>query len=145
MESDIVKFVRLTTGEDLITQVTEFISDDDHHYVLMSPMKILYLTGKTGSMTISLMQWVFNRICDKQTFTIYPEDVLMVADATDDIIEYYWDSISFYDDMTQTKKEERESSFIEAELDDKSIDDDTARDMITEMLETIRKDRGKLH
>jgi hypothetical protein len=47
--------------------------------------------------------------------------------------------------MTQTKKEERESSFIEAELDDKSIDDDTARDMITEMLETIRKDRGKLH
>ena len=145
MESDIVKFVRLTTGEDLITQVTEFISDDDHHYVLMSPMKILYLTGKTGSMTISLMQWVFNRICDKQTFTIYPEDVLMVADATDDIIEYYWDSIPFYDDMTQTKKEERESSFIEAELDDKSIDDDTARDMITEMLETIRKDRGKLH
>jgi hypothetical protein len=145
MESDIVKFVRLTTGEDLITQVTEFISDDDHHYVLMSPMKILYLTGKTGSMTISIMQWVFNRICDKQTFTIYPEDVLMVADATDDIIEYYWDSISFYDDMTQTKKEERESSFIEAELDDKSIDDDTARDMITEMLETIRKDRGKLH
>jgi hypothetical protein len=145
MESDIVKFVRLTTGEDLITQVTEFISDDDHHYVLMSPMKILYLTGKTGSMTISIMQWVFNRICDKQTFTIYPEDVLMVADATDDIIEYYWDSISFYDDMTETKKEERESSFIKAELDDKSIDDDTARDMITEMLETIRKDRGKLH
>ena len=145
MESDTVKFVRLTTGEDLISQVTEFISDDDHHYVLMSPMKILYLSGKTGSMTISLMQWVFNRICDKQTFTIYPEDVLMVSDATEDIIEYYWDSISFYDDMTETKKTERESGFIEAELDDKSVDDDTARDMITELLESFRKDRGKLH
>ena len=145
MEESTVKFVRLTTGEDLISQVTEFISDDDHHYVLMSPMKILYLSGKTGSMTISLMQWVFNRICDNQTFTIYPEDVLMVSDATEDIIEYYWDSISFYDDMTETKKTERESGFIEAELDDKSVDDDTARDMITELLESFRKDRGKLH
>jgi hypothetical protein len=145
MEVDTVKFIRLTTGEDLITQVTEFISDDDHHYVLMSPMKILYLAGKRGSMTISIMQWVFNRICDKQTFTIYPEDVLMVADATDDIIEYYWDSISYYEDADQIKKKEGGGSFIEAELDDKSIDDDEARDMITEMLESFRKDRGKLH
>lgn len=145
MESDTVKFVRLTTGEDLITQVTEFIGDEDHHYVLMSPMKVLYITGKTGAMTVSLMQWVFNRICDKQSFTIYPDNVLMVADATDDMIEYYWDSISFYEEMTQTKKAERETSFIEGELDDKSMDDDQARDMITEMLETLRKDRGKLH
>lgn len=136
-----VKFLRLVTGEDIIAEVTEFESEDDEHYILSNPMKILYISGKTGTMTVSMMQWVYSRICDHQTFDIYPEDILLITEPTADIIEYYWNSVEYYNDVLQGKN-------VKGSMDDdldEALDDDESLKMIQEMLQELRKDKGKLH
>ena len=121
MEESTVKFVRLTTGEDIIAEVMYFEDDKESYYVLNNPLKVVYMTGsKPGILSISLMQWVFWRIANTQSFTIYPNDVLTVANTTDSMEEYYWSSVDHYSEYKEklTKQTEFEDSSFEEDAEE---------------------------
>lgn len=110
-----VKFIRMSTGEDLVSEVVEVKEDKEHnYYVLVNPLKILYMSGTTNPnvVSITLMQWVFHKVCDRQEFTIYPNDVITMADANESLIEYYHDSIEHFEKLKEknrAKVEEKEA------------------------------------
>lgn len=143
MEESTVKFVRLTTGEDIIAEVMYFEDDKESYYILNNPLKVVYMTGsKPGILSISLMQWVFWRIANTQSFTIYPNDVLTVANTTDSMEEYYWNSVDHF-------SEYKEKLSKQTEFDDGTFEqeaEDTA-DALQTILEGIRNldTKRKLH
>ena len=98
-----VKFVRLNTGEDLVSEVSEVENDDNRYYVLHNPMKIIYqMNVKGGGLTISLMQWVFARICDDQDFIVYCNDVVTMNKPTDSLENYYWETVEHFDTVKES-------------------------------------------
>ena len=149
-----VKFVRLNTGEDLISQITEVKSDDDteNYYILTNPMKLTYSVGganKPGMFAINLMQWVFNRICEDQDFTIYPSDILTVGNPTDDMIEYYWECVDNFYEMREKNKKNTEyvkPDSDEEEVFDEFMDDNESLELLKDLLNGINKPvKGTLH
>ena len=121
MEESTVKFVRLTTGEDIIAEVLYFEDDKVKYYVLNNPFKVVYMTGnKPGILSISLMQWVFWRITNTQSFTVYPNDVITVADTTDSMEEYYWSSVEHFNEYKEklSKQTEFNDNSFESEIED---------------------------
>jgi hypothetical protein len=137
MEST-VKFIRLVTGEDLVADVTEVESSEEAYYIVNNPMKIVYLSSsKPGVLSISLMQWVFTRICDEQSFTIYPEDILTAKKASDSMEDYYWTSVEHF---TRNKdKFHKQTEFDDNEDNDQS-------DLIDSIIDLLKNtDKGKLH
>ena len=71
-DNDSVKFVRLVTGEDIISEVMEVDDASGKHVILYNPLKIMYMSSPMNSdkVGISLLEWVFSRISDKQEFRI---------------------------------------------------------------------------
>ena len=148
-----VKFVRMTSGEDLISQITEVKSDDDseNYYILTNPMKLTYSIGgsnKPGMFAINLMQWVFNRICEDQDFTIYPVDILTIGNPTDDMIEYYWDCVDNFLEMKEKNKKNTE--YVKPSDDEEEfeefVDDSESLELLKNLLEGINKPfKGRLH
>ena len=136
-----VQFIRLVTGEDIIADVTHVQSDDNNYYILNNPLKVVYLTGsKSGILSISLMQWVFWRICDAQEFTIYPEDVLTLAKPSDSMQGYYWKSIEHFTEMKETLNQR-------TEFDMSNEEDDTDNDTVKSIMEMLKSNdyKKKLH
>jgi hypothetical protein len=121
MDENTVKFVRLSTGEDIIAEVMYFEDDKEKFYVLNNPLKIVYMTGnKPGILSISLMQWVFWRITDTQSFNVYPNDVITVANTTDSMEEYYWSSVEHFSEYKEklSKQTQFDDSSFELENED---------------------------
>ena len=130
-----IKFIRLSNGEDLISQLVEIRKEEeDSYYILINPLKIVYMTGtKPGILSISLMQWVFHRVCSEQEFTLYPSDVLTVAKPTDSLMEYYQDSLDHFDEVKEKlKKNTQFSSTEDGVFED--VDDDKILDELKEVL-----------
>lgn len=96
--NDSVKFVRLVTGEDIISEVMEVEDTTGKHIILYNPLKIMYMSSPMTSdkVGISLLEWVFSRISDKQEFRIESKDILMVAPPSDSLNTYYWDTIEYF-------------------------------------------------
>ena len=122
-----VKFIRMSTGEDLVSEVVEVKEEDNNYYILVNPLKILYMSGTTNPnvVSITLMQWVFHKVCENQEFTIYPNDVITMANANDSLVEYYNDSIEHFEKMKEKNKARAEAEEKEANLDEiiESIND----------------------
>jgi hypothetical protein len=116
--TEIAKFVRLKNGDDLITQVVETGLEDDYVYNLISPLKVLYMqTSRPGYIQVAMVPWVLPRICDAPEFTIDPDDVLLLSNASAQISEYYWETIG--DDkndigVEMAEQEEPEPPYEEA-------------------------------
>jgi hypothetical protein len=136
---DNVKFIRLTTGEDIISEVTIFSSDDENYYTLINPMKVLYLNNPKGSVSISLLQWVFYKICEEQTFTLYSNEVITVGKPSESLIEYYYSAVDNYNELSNQNKINKED-FL-----DENLSEEEGMDMIREILENATKDKRKLH
>lgn len=89
-----IRFVRMKTGDDLITEVIRIKQDEQEYYLFINPLKVLYLVGEApGRLMMSLIEWVFPRITKEQQFQIYPDDVITIADASDDITDYYFEAL----------------------------------------------------
>jgi hypothetical protein len=129
-----VKFIRLSNGEDLISQVVEIRKEEeDSYYILINPLKIVYMTGSRPSiLSISLMQWVFHRVCSEQEFTIYPSDVITIAKPTDSLVEYYQGSLEHFEEMRD--KLEKSTEFSSEEETFKDISENDLLDELKEML-----------
>ena len=121
-----IKFIRLSNGEDLISQIIEIRKEDeDAYYILINPLKIVYMTGsKPGILSISLMQWVFHRVCSEQEFTLYPSDVITIGKPTDGLMEYYQDSLDHFDEVKEKLKKNTEFTSSDEEVyKDVAVDD----------------------
>lgn len=140
-----VKFLRLTSGEDIISEISEI----DYNLVLTNPLKILYTSASPGILSISLMQWVFPRISDNQTFEMPKNTVIISSEPSANLTEYYWNTIEHF----AKKQMEKSVSFDEDYQDQMDEYDDVIEatggeeglEMLKELLNTIKGDKRKLH
>lgn len=128
-EETAIKLVRLVTGEDVLAEVTYVEEEEYAYYVLSNPMKVVYMSGvKPGILSVTLMQWVFGRICENQDFTISPKDVIFVNNTSSSMEEYYWNTVDYFEKMqvqleSQQKldNEENADSFVDEDPDQSEI------------------------
>lgn len=133
-ENTIAKFLRLKNGDDVISEVVEIQEDDEHFYMLINPLKAVYIpSSSTGYLSIAFMPWVFPRICDRQEFTVHYDDILLVSDVGEKMNEYYWDSVDTY--ISENKEDM---------IDKKSEDEPNYEEEIAAIMETI-KDKRTMH
>lgn len=123
MSNENILFIRMVTGEDLIADIVW--NDDSVSFV--NPMKIVYLVGdSTNSIKLSLVQWVFPRICQDQEFVINSDDILTMAPLTEELLEYYLDTIEqtskFENIIVESYKNESNDQEEEINSDDDLID-----------------------
>lgn len=120
-----VKFVRMVTGEDVLTEY----EIKNNSTCFQNPLKVIYgLTPKQDGMIISLAQWVFDTICDKQTFEIKDDAILIVAEPTKEMTDYYWEAI----DKNAGKKRKMQP------VSNKQMQDDEFEEISEEEIEMIR-------
>ena len=137
-----IKFFRLNTGEDLITVVDSSTEDS---YTLKNPLKVYYTAMENDmglpSMGVSLSYWVFPKISRCDEFTIRSSDVLLVSDASKDMVEYYTNSIQ------SIKEGDVYSKYLSEEYSDEEDEEiemsDEDAEAIQEMLESLRRDGPK--
>ena len=123
MEENSVKFIRLSTGEDIVSEVLEIDEGDGvFYYQLANPMKVVYMIpgNRPGIFSISLMQWIFNRLCNDQSFTLHPSSIITMGTPTDALIDYYWKSIDSSDENKE--KEEKDTEFIDEDLENEILE-----------------------
>jgi hypothetical protein len=133
-----VKFIRLVTGEDIISEMTYIETEKDSQYILSNPMKVLYIpAGKSNMLSITLSQWVYWRICEEQEFTLKDKDVLLVNDCSSSMEEYYWSTIEHLESYKEASiaKESEQSNQTE------EVDEDT----ITSIIEMLKDTKRILH
>jgi len=141
------KFIRLNNGEDILTVVKEVTDDETGvgYLKFHKPLKVLYLQGSSpGILTVSMMQWVFNRISEDQIFTVYQESILTVGHASDDMIKYYHSCNKHFEEM----KDKMNSSIqFEGEDDEEELfEDQTEVDEVEKVTRTVKpNNKRKLH
>ena len=102
-----VKFLRLKNGDDVISEVVEIGDEETVNYLLIYPLKALYVpVGNREYVHISFIPWIFSRMCDKQEFSIDASDVITIADASENMTKYYWESIDHLENPEAYKEEE---------------------------------------
>jgi len=125
----IAKFIRLKTGDDIIAEAFETGDDTGDYITVINPLKAMYVPATaTGYLQIAFMPWVYPRICDQQEFNIKREEVLLYQDVTDNMNEYYWESVDHYLAAKREKVEDIKEEKIDEEI-------------MEELLEEIRKGR----
>ncbi len=91
----LAKFVRLQNGDDIVTEIVEMEDENGILYTVFNPLKVVYMPSESvGYLSVAFMPWVFPRICDQQEFVIHAEDVMLIADVTEKMNIYYWDSVA---------------------------------------------------
>lgn len=142
-----VKFIRMNTGEDIISQIVEIKENDTLSYVLINPLKILYTMGNTpGYLQISLMEWVFTRICEEQEFTVFPNDIITMAIPASNLIEYYWGSIEHFNKMRKAQKQRikfSEDRHMEESEDFFSEEPTDEHESFLQMMEYLKNSNNK--
>lgn len=154
--------LRLNTGEDLISEVifAETKPGREPHVILVQPMKIICLpSGKTGYVTLSLMQWIFSKITSQQEFNVFNRDILTMSVPNSNLIDYYKETVVYFaakNNLTKdTEAMEEYLNDLEKEIDaveesDKVIEDgelsSDLENMISEFLNSISSNnKGTLH
>lgn len=92
-----IKFFRLSSGEDIISEVIESEIDGQLSYTLLNPMKVVYMIGKPGFISISLMEWIFSRVCETQEFELNLNEVITTGTPTKGIIEHYYECVDHFE------------------------------------------------
>lgn len=156
-----VKFIRLNNGEDLVAYAYHVPADDVEpgHYILNDPLKIMYITNNASSesrayMSISLMQWVFARITDKQEFKILERDILTTSEPTKSLIDFYYETNEHFIELREKQASaiefsnengiDQEEEFSEDDM----LDENEGLDMLNDLVDRLRNgpiDKKKLH
>lgn len=136
-----IKFIRMNTGEDIIAEIVKYSEDNEDLYVLVNPLKVLYTISETHGVSIALMQWVFPRICDKQEFPVYSNDIITMCSPSKQMTTYYWNVLNKFSIPKLSKHEEEEDDY---EFDDVEPTDEEL-EYINKMLDEIKSGKRKLH
>jgi hypothetical protein len=86
-----VKYIRLVTGEDLISEVLEV--SNEPHITLYNPSKKVY-TFDGEKVRMQLMEWVFSNLVKTSSFALQRRDVILLEDASDAIVSTYLEQAS---------------------------------------------------
>ena len=142
VEENNIKFIRMNTGEDVLTEITKEGKD----YCFINPLKVVYgLTPKKDGIIITLAQWVVDSICEKQEFNIKINDVLMIGEPSQEIIEYYHEAIERNSSNKSQKMRalnKRDVSELEEELE---LIPDEEMEFLKSVLDGIKDQKRKLH
>jgi hypothetical protein len=138
-----VEFFRLLTGEDLVSEYE--VSEDSTHYILYNPCKVVYLTStKPGFLSISLMQWIFSKLCVEQTFNLPINQVLIKSTIAETMIDHYFQSVEYFNKNELQKKIEFDSPIIDDSEEYSEAEE--SLDLLEKIMEKIGKtDKRKLH
>lgn len=118
-DNEKAKFLRLQNGDDIVSEVVEMEDDEGIVYLVINPLKVVYVPTGSGNLQVAFVPWVFSRIVDKQEFMIHLEDVILITDVSDYMNKYYWENIDSYnkENSYTDQSSEEESSEEEALLD----------------------------
>lgn len=137
-----VKFIRMSSGEDLLTEVIDIKEGNKEYFVFVNPMKLLYMMGKRpGSLGISLVQWVFPKICEKQEFTVDRQNITAISDASDKIAGYYWDSLSAVDHLHLISNQSAEQFLVE----DGAEENPDELELLNNMLKSMKSNQKRTY
>lgn len=138
-----IKFIRLVTGEDIVAEVT---GRDGLVITISNPLKLVYMANpmKTSRLSITFMQWVFDKLVDQKTFELSLSNVLLMKDASSDVIEYYKSTVEYFDQLTTDKEEEMED---DQPWITEPLDEEESKKAMEELLGKIMQSRkdGKLN
>lgn len=149
-----IRFVRLSTGEDIVTEIVEIKDDKDEYFLFVNPLKIVYITGeRKGSIMLSFIEWVFPKICEKQQFKIYPNDILTMGEVTDKMEDYYYETIVKLDKYITPEDDGIDFGNDVSEEDDEYTNASSSKEEITEeeieylnkIIDDLKNVKGKLH
>ena len=142
-----VKFLRLNTGEDLIAYTYHIKEDDleDEHYIIDTPLKIVYGTSPKMHqlMSISLMQWIFSRVTENHEFKLSAKDVLLCANASQHITEFYYETVQQIEELNNDIKNEEQSlkEQLSDDIDEEYIDEAESLELLQNLLESTKGKR----
>ena len=148
-----LKYFRLITGEDIIANAVEVPADDieSGYYMIFDPLKVIYMTGrKPGVFQVSLMQWVFPKICDTQEFKLYEADILIESVPSRTMEEHYYKSLDrFAEDDYEVDEFDSKDKYKETLLSEDNPDDmDSSKlEEISKYLSNLQRKgpKGTLH
>jgi hypothetical protein len=160
MTTPVPLVLRLVTGEDIIADTIFDNEAGNSRYVISDPLKIVYLPAtKETHISLSLMQWMFTRISDNQTFEMNDRNVLFTTEPSDSLLEYYYKTVAYFYSLRDVQKqhiqmkenkmknqlyEDIAMSDEEQELDE-MMDSDEMQEL-REFLEQLgKKDKDTLH
>lgn len=144
-----VTFFRLDNGEDIIADSLHVLKDDmeEEHYILDNPMKVIYLASgedRRSSMSISLMQWIFPKISSTNQFKIKANKVLTTSEPTENLINFYFETLENLEKYRLEKEKEDKMDDIEnEEFEDYSEED--ALKFMEELMEHLKNTKKTLH
>jgi hypothetical protein len=132
-EQSLAKFLRLKNGDDVVSEIVEMEDDEGIMYVLINPLKVVYIPTASGNLQIAFVPWVFVKIVDHQEFTIRIDDILLLSNVSEYMNDYYWKNITTY---TGGDKEHEYVSDQESEQEsDQSTEEESSLiDKIKEMV-----------
>lgn len=137
-----IKFVRLITGEDLVTELV--YSEDMGGLVLYNPMKVVYFTTES-SVSLTLIEWIFSSVCKNQMFPMSSNNVLVVSDVTSGMEQMYFTMLT----KIAMKNENKASvELLDTENPEESTPVPTKtylQDLEDEMLAEIQSGKRKLN
>lgn len=120
-----IKFLRLNSGEDIITEVQKL---DDITYRITNPLKIMYYYNENiGVMSVSLVPWIYNSISDTHQYDMEKHNILVSTNVSETMTKMYYTILN------------RIESSLEYD-DDEEYDEDTIEET-KEMLEDVLKKR----
>ena len=128
-DNEKAKFLRLQNGDDIVSEVVEMEDDEGIVYLVINPLKVVYVPTGSGNLQVAFVPWVFSRIVDKQEFMIHLEDVILITDVSDYMNKYYWENIDSYN---------KENSYTDQSSEEGSSEEEALLDALRE-LTTERK------
>jgi len=134
-----IKFVRLVTGEDLISEVFTEDSEKFQKVYLINPLKIVYSFGKKSTLSISLYNWVIPEILEDNVFQIKINDILLMKEVSSDMEEYYQTTLEYLETYTHFKK-----NMMNDYPEDEDFEE-SEYSYIKEMIEEMKNGKRKMH
>ena len=130
-----LKFLRLNSGEDIISEVQQL---DDKTYRIINPLKIMYYYNENvGVMSMSLVPWIFNRICETDHYDMEKHNILVSSNISLTMTKSYYGILNkIKNNMYVTEQDDDE----EYDEDDEEYDEDTIKET-KEMLSEVLKKR----
>jgi hypothetical protein len=91
----IIMFLRLKNGDDIISECYEYDSDQGKYFVLVNPLKAVYMASNSGRamLQVAFMPWVYHKISRTQEFSIYASEVLLLNEVSEYMEDYYWSTM----------------------------------------------------
>jgi len=81
-----IKILRLKTGEEIIGYVSEI---DDMKVNVRYPMAVDIMSLK-GVQSFTISSWLPHQMYKNNDINLWTNDIMFVADATDEFLEYYF-------------------------------------------------------